>query len=94
MSAPGNLDRPEIEEQDTSLGQYIVTVYDNDYNTVEEVIVILMAATGCCMEEAEMETWEVHHLGQSVVHHGAEQECRQVAEIIGKIGIRVEVRQE
>jgi ATP-dependent Clp protease adapter protein ClpS len=73
---------------------YVVIVYDNDKNTVEEVVMILMAATRCSLEEAEIETWEVHHLGKSVVHHGSETDCSDAAKIIRQIGIRVEVVSE
>lgn len=70
---------------------WTVTVYDNDHNTYAEVIAILIVATGCTEEEAYVEAWEVDHLGQSVVHHADEEECRGVAEIIRTIGIAVEV---
>lgn len=61
---------------------------------MDEVIEILILATACSFEEAEMETWEVHHLGKSVVHHGAQDECDDVADVIRQIGIRVEVCEE
>ena len=89
--------RPELDEvfDDTGSGSgYIVIVYDNDTNTVEEVISILLQATQCTQEEAEIETWEVHHLGKSVVHHAGKEECERVAAIIRTIGIRVEVVEE
>jgi ATP-dependent Clp protease adaptor protein ClpS len=70
---------------------WLVTVYDNDHNTLEEVTMVLMLATECDVNEAEMETWEVHNLGRSVVHIACEEECRVVAEIISDSGIRVEV---
>jgi ATP-dependent Clp protease adapter protein ClpS len=87
---------PQLEHQQFTANDkgWIVTVYNNDYNTYEEVVTILMIATACSMDEAEIETWEVDHLGKSVVHHAAEDECRSVAEIIATIGIRVEVTQE
>lgn len=87
---------PEIEESGpgTDLDGYLVIVYDNDHNTFEEVEAILQMATGCSRQEAEMETWEIHNLGKSVVHHGSQQECERAAAIIRTIGIRVEVRQE
>jgi hypothetical protein len=96
MAAPGTIEAPQIHHQDLEASDHgwIVTVYNNDYNTYEEVITILILATGCLMEEAEMEAWEVDHLGRSVVHHGKETDCRKAGEIIGKIGIRVEVTQE
>lgn len=88
---------PHIDESsDTSFSTelWVVIVYDNDFNTVDEVIHILLVATKCSVDEATMETWEVHHLGKSVVHHGGREECESIAGIIRTIGIRVEVREE
>lgn len=90
MASPGVLESLEKENFPAEGEKWIVTVYDNPYNTYEEVIVILMIATQCSLEEAEMETWEIDHLGKSVVHRASEQECKHVAEIIRTIGIRVE----
>ncbi len=94
MSAnnPQVLERPDFEAlfNETSSG-WIVRVFENDENTDVEVIAILMVATRCTRQEAEMETWEIDNLGSSVVHHGPETSCREVAAIISQIGIRVEV---
>lgn len=84
-----------IERTDTSLDRsWLVRVFDNDVNTHEEVISILMLATHCTEEEAYIETWEIDHLGQSVVHVAQEDECHEVASVIRRIGIRVEVSQD
>lgn len=94
-SLPTIIERPEIDEGQTSGGYgWIVTVFNNEKNTYDEVMMILMLATGCDEDEAYMETWEIDNLGKSVVHHGAEKECRDAAQIIARIGIRVEVSQE
>ena len=87
---------PDILEQGpgTSDDTHIVIVFDNDHNGFEEVENILIAATGCTRKEAQIETWEVHNLGKSTVHHGAEEECHRAAAIIRTIGIRVEVIEE
>lgn len=82
------------DQSDVGADHSIVIVYDNDRNTFEEVIDVLLRATGCSLHEAQMETWEVHHLGKSVVHHAAADECERVAAVIRTIGIRVEVRAE
>jgi len=74
-------------------GEWLVIVFNNDHNTVEEVTEILQRATGCPRSEAEMETWEVHHLGRSIVHHADRSECERVAEIIRTIGIEVTVEE-
>lgn len=86
---------PEISEAHPGSGdRWIVTVFDNDTNTYEEVITILIIATNCTPDEAWIEAWEVDHLGHSVVHCGDEDDCITVAEIISTIGIRVEVTPE
>jgi ATP-dependent Clp protease adapter protein ClpS len=82
--------RPDASDTITGGGEWIVIVYDNDHNTWDEVIGILRKATGCPLEEAQMETWEVHHLGKSIVHHAEREECEAAAAIISTIGIRVE----
>lgn len=83
---------PSIDSgQETGFGGWMVTVFNNNYNTWDEVMGILQAATGCTPEEAYIETWEIDKLGSSVVHHGGKEECEGVAQIIATIGIRVEV---
>lgn len=95
LSAPGVVERPVVDELGPGSGGFwIVTVFNNEVNTYEEVMEVLMRATGCDSEEAWIETWEIDHLGKSVVHHAAEEECISVAQVISQIGIRVEVSQE
>lgn len=85
----------DIDSSDTGTsGGWIVTVFNNEHNTYEEVIDILRRATSCSFEEAHTETWEIDHLGLSVVHHGSETECNRAAEIIATIGIDVKVSEE
>ncbi len=95
-SDPGVVERPEVREKPPVHldDAWIVTVYNNNHNTYEEVIAVLMLATGCSAEEAYIEAWEVDHLGQSVVHRASEEPCRDAAQIISKIGIRVEATPE
>ncbi len=94
--APCTIERPEIRPDDTSSGRggWIVTVYNNEYNTYDEVIMILMIATECTPDEAYIETWEIDKLGSSVVHISGEEECQRVAQVISTIGIRAEVSPE
>jgi hypothetical protein len=95
MSLPAAIPRPETGAPDTGNAfGWIVTVYNNEHNTYDEVIHILIVATGCSPEEAEIETWEIDHLGKSVVHHGQMDECEGVAAVIAQIGIDVRVSQE
>lgn len=96
LSQANTIEKPQLdsESQVKSGRDYLVVVFDNEFNSVDEVTFIIMLATGCPPSEAEMETWEIHHLGKSVVHNATEQECMRVAEIIATIGIRVEVVKE
>ena len=93
LTAPTILPDHQVDDGVKGFGGWIVTVYNNEVNTYDEVIMILMVATGCSMDEAYMETWEIDRLGKSVVHHAAKEECEQAASIITKIGIRVQVSQ-
>lgn len=94
-SSPGTIESPIEEISETNHGEWwIVTVFDNDTNSIDEVVSILILATRCSTDEAVMETWEIHNLGKSVVHHASEAECNAVAGIISVIGIHVEVSQE
>ncbi|MDQ2985598.1 MAG: ATP-dependent Clp protease adaptor ClpS [Armatimonadota bacterium] len=87
---------PEIEDVTGSAGAggWVVTVFNNEYNTWDEVVAILIRATGCSADEAHMETWEIDNLGKSVVHHGGRDECDRAAQVISTIGIRVTVTKE
>ena len=88
---------PEAEEEistGTGRGGWIVTVFNNEFNTWEEVMTVLQMATGCGPDEAFMETWEIDNLGASVVHNAGKVECSEAAAVIGTIGIRVTVSED
>ena len=83
---------PRIIEQISELSDpgWKVTVFNNETNTYQEVILILVAATGCDVEEAYVETWEIDRHGQCIVHRGSQEECEKARDIIATIGIHVE----
>jgi ATP-dependent Clp protease adaptor protein ClpS len=87
--------RPELSSDPPQHrpGDFIVIVFNDEEHTFDQVIDILQKATGCSREEAEMETWEIDHLGRSIVHHGDHAECERAAAIIQSIGIKVAVEQ-
>lgn len=72
----------------------MVVIHNNEHNTVEEVILTLMAATKCTVQEAEIETWEAHTYGKASVHFACRQECTDAATVISSIGVKTEVRKE
>lgn len=86
---------PEIFDADTGYGgRFMTLIYNNDTNTFDEVIEALMRATGCTVEEAYMEAWEAHTFGRAPVHFSSQEACCAVATIVGRIGVRTEVRPE
>jgi len=89
-TAPTILPELDTDHSGSTEPDWMVIVYNNDTNTYEEVMVILMLATGCDEQEAYIEAWEIDHYGKCVVYRASSDECRGVAEVISTIGIRVE----
>ena len=61
---------------------------------MDDVIMILITATGCTVEEAEIEAWEAHNYGKTAVHFASKAKCEEVAAIISTIGVKTEVSKE
>ena len=72
----------------------MVVIYNNETNSMDEVIEILIIATGCDQEEAAIEMWEAHTFGKAPVHFATKPECETAATIISSIGIKTEVAKE
>lgn len=87
---------PDLFSDPTPLDEhrFRVIIFNNDHNTIDEVINILMAATGCDEQEAYIETWEAHVYGQANVHFASEGTCREIAQLISTIGVKTDVRPE
>lgn len=103
MNGPGitapkrhDVELPEQEhEEQTKKGEgWIVTVFDNDTNSYDQVMFILMLATSCTSEEAYIEAWEIDHYKKCIVHRAGQTECEMAAGTIATIGIKVEVTPE
>jgi ATP-dependent Clp protease adapter protein ClpS len=72
----------------------MVVIFDNSFNTMDEVITVLMQATNCDFNEAYMEMWEAHHFGKASVHFGSKEVCDEVANVISEVGVETQVTQE
>lgn len=88
------LQAPEISDGATGRGRWMTVIFDNDHNSMDEVVEALMRATDCDEEEAAIEMWEAHTFGKAPVHFASETECRNVAETVGRVGIAAEVAPE
>jgi ATP-dependent Clp protease adaptor protein ClpS len=85
---------PSIIRDIQEAGEYVVVIFNNDVNSFDQVIAVLMHATECDLQEASLEAWEAHTFGAAKVHHAPQHECRHVARIISAIGVLTEVRRE
>jgi ATP-dependent Clp protease adaptor protein ClpS len=85
-SVDSNLDFQSSQE-----GRWQVLIFNNETNTWQEVVEVLMQATGCDTDEAVMETWEAHTYGKAPVHFAAKTECNEIARIISIIGVQTSV---
>jgi hypothetical protein len=93
MSTPALL--PEIDQPSLSPGaRWKVTIYNNDHTDRDEVLDALIRATGCDVQEAEIEVWEAEKYGRAPVHFAERTECESAAWIIGRIGVKAEVSLE
>jgi len=77
MSSPTIL--PNAENTSTQRGRWMVIIFNNDHNSVDEVVAILMHATACDLQEAIIETWEADTFGKASVHFSTKPECHRVA---------------
>lgn len=75
-------------------GRWMTVIYDDDVTPVDVVLVTLVAATGCDMQEAATEVWEAETYGKAPVHFATEEECRRAAAVIARARIRVDVQPE
>jgi ATP-dependent Clp protease adaptor protein ClpS len=82
------------EEQDTitdSKLPFKVILYNDDWHTFDEVIVQLIKAISCNVEEARAFAFEVHVKGLAVVYNGSLQKCLKVSSILEEIELHTQV---
>lgn len=85
-------DRSDEDDSTDQEALYEVRIIDNDYNTYQEVMQIVMAAVGVHQEQAFTIAWEVDHLGSCVVAHAPKKDADEIAALIRSIGIEVQVK--
>ncbi|HLK15204.1 MAG TPA: ATP-dependent Clp protease adaptor ClpS [Fimbriimonadaceae bacterium] len=91
------MDQVVLEPINTDVGvgsRWMVVISNNDTNSADEVIDVLIRATGCSIEEAAIETWEAHTYGKASVHFASKEDCNVAASIIREIGVATDVLPE
>ncbi|MCX7929905.1 MAG: ATP-dependent Clp protease adaptor ClpS [Chlorobi bacterium] len=82
---------PELEVETIVGSPAKCILYNDDWHTFDEVIVQLVKATGCSIEEAEHLTWEVHTRGKATVFEGALSDCLRVSSILEEIALNTSI---
>lgn len=82
---------PELEVETTVGTPAKCILYNDDWHTFDEVIVQLVKATGCSIDEAESLTWAVHTRGKAAVYEGALSECLRVSSILEEIALHTSI---
>lgn len=85
---------PDLADDASIAGRWMTVIHNNETKSMDEVVEILMLATGCDEEEAGIEMWEAHTYGKAPVHFASRAECLNAAAIVASIGIRTEVSPE
>ena len=70
-----------------------VILLNDDWHTFDEVIVQVMKATRCSLDQAQAITWDVHSKGQALCYTGPRERCELVASVLEEIGLRVRLEQ-
>lgn len=85
---------PIVHDQELGSRRWMTVIFNNAVTLFDDVVAILIEATGCSTEEAAIETWEAHHYGHAPVHFASRDDCDRAAAIISSIGVRTEVSLE
>jgi ATP-dependent Clp protease adaptor protein ClpS len=83
--------KPAAQEENATLviEPWNVVLLNDDVHTFEEVILQVMKATGCHLEQAQAITWDVHYKGEAICFTGHKERCELVASILEEIDLRV-----
>lgn len=66
-----------------------VILLNDDFHSFDEVIIQLVRATSCSVEQAGAIAWEAHSSGEAVCFTGPRERAELVASILEEIDLRV-----
>ena len=67
--------------------EYVLIVYNDDFNTFEHVIETLIDLCGHTAEQAEQCTFLIHYKGKCDVKRGTAKQLRPLSEALGERGL-------
>lgn len=93
ITLPGlDADLQKLSEEFTKTqSAWRVILHNDNYNTMENVVLWLQKATGCSLEQAEHITYVAHTTGKAVCYSGNKEKCVQVGGYLSGRGLRVDV---
>ena len=74
MTAPAQLDRPEVEDHTTPDRPWVAIVWNDPVNLMSYVTHVLMELFGYPREKAEAMMLDVHHKGRAAVSSGTREQ--------------------
>ena len=74
MTAPAQLDRPEVEDATTEDRPWVAIVWNDPVNLMSYVTHVLMELFGYPKAQAEKLMMAVHHEGRAVVSNGTREQ--------------------
>ncbi|MBI5136522.1 MAG: ATP-dependent Clp protease adaptor ClpS [Nitrospirae bacterium] len=79
------------EEQTTDALPYYVILFNDDFHTIDQVVLQVQKATGASLHDAFEITMQAHANGKAVCYTGDLEECEKVANILREIKLTAEV---
>ena len=74
MTAPSQLDRPDVEQDSTPDRPWVAIVWNDPVNLMSYVTHVLMELFGYPREKAEAMMLDVHHKGRAAVSSGTREQ--------------------
>lgn len=68
-----------------------VILYNDEIHSFDEVILQLIKATGCAVEQAERIAWQAHAQGKATAFEGSFEECFRVQGVLREIQLVTEI---
>ena len=74
MTAPAQLDRPEVDEDSSADRPWVTLVWDDPVNTMSYVTHVFQELFGYSKKKAEKLMLQVHHEGRAAVSSGTREQ--------------------
>ncbi len=68
-----------------------VILFNDEVHSFDDVIIQLVKATKCSIEQAENLTWEIHSRGKACVFEGDMAECLRVSSVLEEIDLGTQI---